>query len=532
MSEIPDKWELASISEVLLADEKGNRIQQGWSPRCETYPAPEGKWGALKTTAIQLGKFLPDENKCLPEQLTPRPHLQVECNDIVLTCAGPRNRCGIACRVPTVRDKLMISGKMYRLRVNKELVRPAYLEKYLVSSEAQAKIDRMKSGINDSGLNLTKDRFFTLQVPLPPVEEQRRIVAKIEELFSELGKGVESLKTARAQLKTYRQSLLKAAFEGRLTEQWRRDNADKLITADQLLQKVSDEREAKYQENLHEYEVATAKWKKEGGVGRKPRKPKPGKASERISRKADVHLKSVPDGWLIVDGETFCDPARSISYGVIKLGSQDSNGVPVLRSSNVRNLKLDFSGLRKVRHEIASPYSRTLLTGGEILITIRGTLGGVVKVPDSCDGYNISREVAMFSPVDHDLAHCTHYFLASPQTQSWFTTRLKGIAYTGLNIETLKRAPIPVPPPEEQKKIANVLDECISQADALDNLIEEAIYRSRALKQSVLKYAFEGKLVPQNPDDEAVSALMERIRQVRADAPKSKRRKRKTGATA
>src|SRR5690606_19956440 len=76
----------------------------------------------------------------------------------------------------------------------------------------QVEIDRMKTGINDSGLNLTQDRFATLRVPVAPFNEQLRIVARIEEQFSELSKGIEALTTAREQLKVYRQSILKHAF--------------------------------------------------------------------------------------------------------------------------------------------------------------------------------------------------------------------------------------------------------------------------------------------------------------------------------
>ncbi|MEP6879305.1 MAG: restriction endonuclease subunit S, partial [Nitrosospira sp.] len=90
-------------------------------------------------------------------------------------------------------------------------------------------------------------------IPLPPANEQNRIVAKIEELFSELDKGIESLKTAQAQLKVYRQALLKHAFEGKLTAKWREENKDKLETADALLKRIQAEREQRYRQQLAEW---------------------------------------------------------------------------------------------------------------------------------------------------------------------------------------------------------------------------------------------------------------------------------------
>lgn len=118
------------------------------------------------------------------------------------------------------------------------------------------------------------------KICFPTLQEQLRIVAKIEELFSELDKGIESLKQAREQLKVYRQALLKHAFEGKLTEQWRKENADKLETAEQLLERIKHEREARYQQQLEE-------WKD----GKKPSKPK--KAQEKAPP-TDEELSKLP----------------------------------------------------------------------------------------------------------------------------------------------------------------------------------------------------------------------------------------------
>ncbi|MCX7087991.1 MAG: restriction endonuclease subunit S, partial [Methylococcales bacterium] len=109
--------------------------------------------------------------------------------------------------------------------------------------------------------------FGKLPISLPPTNEQHRIVAKIETLFSELDKGVESLKTAREQLKIYRQALLKHAFSGKLTEQWRAENPDKLETAEALLLRIQTEREQRYQQQLNDWETT-------GKQGIKPKAPK------------------------------------------------------------------------------------------------------------------------------------------------------------------------------------------------------------------------------------------------------------------
>ena len=115
-------------------------------------------------------------------------------------------------------------------------------------------------------------RAKSIQIPLAPEAEQHRIVSKIEELFSELDKGVESLEKAREQLKVYRQAVLKHAFEGKLTAQWREENKDKLETPEQLLVRIKHEREARYEQQLNDWKDAFKEWKNAGGQGKKTKK--------------------------------------------------------------------------------------------------------------------------------------------------------------------------------------------------------------------------------------------------------------------
>jgi type I restriction enzyme S subunit len=178
----------------------------------------------------------------------------------------------------------------------------------------------------------------------------------------------------------------------------------------------------------------------------------------------------------------------------------------------VRSLCLEIDDVKCISPEIAGQYSRTFLQGGEILITIRGTLGGIVVTPLSCSGFNISREVAMIALADMHVGQATALFIASPPIQNWITTHTRGIAYTGINIQTLKEMPIPLPPLSEQQQIVAEVEWRLSIAQAIDAQIEANLKRSSRLRQSILKRAFEGRLVPQDPDDEPASVLLERVR--------------------
>jgi len=208
-------WERKPIGELLQQLPNKKVVQQGWSPKCHTHPAAQDNWGVLKTTAIQAGRFLPQHNKELPEGLEPRPNIEVEVGDLLLTCAGPRARCGVPALVRATPGRLMMSGKMYRLRPDERLD-SRFLELFLLSDEAQKRIDEMKTGISDSGLNLTHGRFIRLQVPVPPLDEQRRIVAILEDHLSRLeaattGLGLTAHRLASLELSLAAQATFGAA---------------------------------------------------------------------------------------------------------------------------------------------------------------------------------------------------------------------------------------------------------------------------------------------------------------------------------
>ena len=214
---LPSRWKIEQLGDILAPLSDGRTIHQGWSPQAERVPSEaDDVWGVLKTTAVQPGQFDPAHNKRLPDSLEPRPKLEVEVGDLLMTSAGPRARCGVTCLVRQSRPRLMISGKMYRFRVNESVADPKYVEAFLQSPEAERDIDAIKTGISDSGLNLTQARFRKLTIPIAPLDEQRLIVEAIESHLSHLDAGVESLQRAKRNVERMRASILQAAVNGRL----------------------------------------------------------------------------------------------------------------------------------------------------------------------------------------------------------------------------------------------------------------------------------------------------------------------------
>lgn len=192
-------------------------LGQGWSPRCENEPSPdEGTWGVIKTTAVQSLEYRQEENKRLPDSLVPRPKHEVLEGDLLITRAGPRVRVGICCLVKATRKKLMICDKVYRLRVNKDVILPEYLEIVLNSPDILSEIEKLKSGINDSGLNLTQNKFIRLEIPYPSITLQKKLVSmvgdKIDSIFRLNGEIENQLIIAEKN----KQSILASAFSGSL----------------------------------------------------------------------------------------------------------------------------------------------------------------------------------------------------------------------------------------------------------------------------------------------------------------------------
>ena len=129
-------------------------------------------------------RFLEDENKCLPDSLLPRSGLELNRGDLLITRAGPRARAGICCLVRSTRPRLMACDKVYRFRISVAVAKAEFMELILNSPKMIEEIDTLKTGISDSGVNLTQEKFRALEFELPPLAEQQEIVRRVEGLFA------------------------------------------------------------------------------------------------------------------------------------------------------------------------------------------------------------------------------------------------------------------------------------------------------------------------------------------------------------
>ena len=233
--------------------------------------------------------------------------------------------------------------------------------------------------------------------------------------------------------------------------------------------------------------------------------------------------------------DSLCLPESSITYGVIKLGKEVEGGIPCLRTSNVRWLNIETHSIKRIASDISENYSRTVLGGGEVLVNVRGTLGGVAVVPNEMTGWNVSREVAVV-PLDSNLvdAKFIALWIASRQSQQWLADVSKGVAYVGINLKDLRDLPVELPNTlEEQREIVRFVEDNFAFADAVEHKAQAASERVNKLTQSILAKAFRGELTADwraaNPDlisgENSAEALLEKIKAEReALNPKKKTR--------
>ncbi|MBK5303798.1 MULTISPECIES: restriction endonuclease subunit S [Gammaproteobacteria] len=485
MSKLPEGWTECLLEDLLASLDDGKILHQGWSPQCEGVPAPNGEWGVLKTTAVQDGYFLEFENKKLPMHLQSKPELEVKAGDLLMTCAGPRNRCGVICHVLNVREKLIFSGKIYRFRPDPKFVDPKFLSYLLRTSELKEKIDGIKTGISDSGMNMTRERFFSLNVRLAPVNEQARIAHKLDELLAQVVTLKSRLDAIPLMLKRFRQSVLAAAVSGHLTEDWDR---------------------------VHSASPDIVLNTKAHGV-----------RHDELESAEQILGKPLPEFWPKYALEQLVDPIRGIPYGIVQTGSAVEQGVPTVRCGDVKKLFVDTSNLKVVSIEIEREYQRTRLKGGEVLLAIRGSVGNVSVAPQSLRGCNISREVAMIPTLNSVVPFYLACLLQSPIGQQLLVGKVRGVAQKGINLADVRRLIVALPPFEEQIEIVRRVEQLFAFADQLEAKVASAKARVDLLAQSILAKAFCGELVPQDPNDEPASVLLERIRTQRAGQPKVRR---------
>lgn len=360
---------------------------------------------------------------------------------------------------------------------------------------------------------ITKSKLRPIRFPLAPLPEQRRIVAKIEELFSRLDAGVAALKRVQAALKRYKASVLKAACEGRLVPQ---DPSDE--PADVLLARILAERRAMWEADLRA----------------KGKDPKKAEYQEPPGPSRDAG--SSPERWAAA---TVRQLTSTITSGSRDWSKYYGEGTGVfLMAQNVRPGRLDLTYKQLVNPPPNDrDRKRSQVLVGDLLVTIVGAnTGDVCRVAQVLPEHFVCQSVALMRPVEATLAPYMELYLTSDENgQRQYREFMYGAGRPHLSFEQLEQTIIGVPPLEEQRRIVAEVERRMSLVSELERSLGDNLARAARLRQSILARAFSGQLVPLDPTDEPADRLLAQIQVGRGEAPEARAAKpgrRKAGVSA
>ncbi|WP_103028030.1 restriction endonuclease subunit S [Salinibacter altiplanensis] len=335
--------------------------------------------------------------------------------------------------------------------------------------------------------SIRKSDVLEIKIPLPSLSEQRRIVAKIEELFSNLDAGREDLETAERQVERYRLSVLQAAVEGRLTADWRTTHDPE--PADQLLKRIEEERRRGWEEDykMRRYDIKD----KEPPSGWKDRYDPPEKPDE-------VESGEIPDSWkwVVVD-----QLSPNIHYGYTESAQDEPVGPKFLRITDIQQdgqVNWEDAPYCEVGEQERKKY---LLEPGDILFArTGGTVGKSCLIEDGVPEAVFASYLIRVITVDSIDERYVYLFFQTLDYWRQISEKKTGIGQPNVNATKLSKLKLPLPPLPEQKQIVDEVERLLSVADDASATAEREQTRADRLRQSILKQAFSGELVPHDED--------------------------------
>lgn len=358
---------------------------------------------------------------------------------------------------------------------------------------------------------LTRDDAYELEVPVPPLSEQHRIVEKVQALLARVNAARERLAKVPSILKRFRQAVLAAACSGRLTEEWREAHPEIALT-------------------LPARPLTTA------GARR-------GRRGANLSIEGELLLDGMPElpaSWAYRRADEVVERGTVITYGIVLPGPEVSGGVPYVRQQDVlEDGTICMDQLRHTTTQIAARHDRSSLRAGDVLLCIIRNLR-VGLVPQGLDGANITQGTVRMRAADLIRPEYLAAYLASPHAQEWMKERYFGMDMPRINVEDARAIPIAVPPLLEQDEVLRRIGVLLLLADAVHRRVEKGVTRANMLAQAVLTKAFLGELVPTEAElaradgraYESASVLLERIRagQTASPPPRAAGRRKRDSA--
>lgn len=475
MRELPRGWQWRRLDE--LAAQQPSAITDGpFGSNLKSSDYVDTGARVIRLGNIGLGRFVDKDRSFVSmEKFSAlRKHEAVAGDLVIAALAEPVGR---ACLVPPNLGPTIVKADCIRFRPG-ESIDVRFLMYALNSPQGLAQTAASAHGLGRLRVNLGEIR--ALNIPVPPLDVQRRIVAKLDALLAQSRAAREQLAAVPDLVETYRQSVLAAAFRGDLTADWRKKNPN-VEPASKLLERIRIERRKA--------------WEAAEFAKGKPPKDDKWKSKYAEPESASGEDLALPNVWCVEHLEGLCDPDRGIPYGIVQTGDAVEHGVPTVRCGDIKGFDIDPRSLKLVKTGVDAAYPRTKLRGGEVLLAIRGSVGEVAVVGQSLVGANISREVAMIPPLQGVAPRFLMYFLKSPLAQATLFRHVKGVAQQGINLADVRTLAVPLASLEEQREVVRHVDALLSRGSVLAGGVTDAGQMLPVLDRGLLAKAFEGELL-------------------------------------
>ena len=490
--ELPAGWDVTSLGEVAQID-LGKMLD-----RKQTAGTPQRylrninvRWGRIDLTDLLEMPFKPDELS----------RFSIRDEDVLVCEGGEPGRAAVWRFGNT---EVRYQKALHRVRLHAD-IGPDWLVYHLMHDAWTGQLAKRLTGTTIG--HLPREVFVEHPLRVAPLAEQRRIVEGLDTLLTRLDATVATLKRVERNLKRYRASVLKAAVEGLLVpteaELARREGRS-FEPASELLERILTERRRRWEE---------AELARLSSKGKAPTDTHWNSKYVEPSEPESAGNDNLPEGWCWSALAQLCD---SVTDGDHLPPPQSSTGVPFLVIGNVRTGEVTFDGSRFVSPEYFEQLDpRRKPRCGDVLYTVTGSFGIPVHVRSNRP-FCVQRHIAILRPSPTVSADLVVQFLGSNLAFRQADAMATGTAQKTVPLQLLRRMVLPLPPLAEQSRIVPEVSRLLSVADAVTETVASELARCTRLRQSILKAAFEGKLVDQDPSDKPASVLLERIRAERA----------------
>ena len=498
---LPEGWELATLADVCLQ-----------VPKAKPEDEPDQAFTYLDIASIDNGTFrVVSPKSYLGKDAPSRARQKVSSGDTLFSTV--RTYLKNIAMVPPEFDGEVASTGFCVLNPVDEIY-DKFIFYFVLNDEFVSKLNPLQRGTSYPAVRDAD--VLSQEVPLAPLPEQHRIVAEIEKQFTRLDASVSALKRIQANLKRYRASVLKAACEGNL-----------VLTEADLARAEGRDYEPAYRLLKRILAERRAQWEAHEKRGRKYKEPIAPDTSDS---------PELPEGWVwaTVDQLILGSPQN----GIYKPKSQYGNGVPVLRIDDYQDFHVrDREHLQRLKITAEETSTYGLVVNQLVINRVNSPshLGKTLLVPGHLPPAVFESNMMKIIPSEYVAPSFVAHYLRSTVGRVRLTARAKwAVNQASINQSDVCMTPVPLPPLAEQHRIVAEVERRLSVIQQIEAAVEVNLTRTERLRHSILKQAFSGKLVPQDPNDEPASVLLERIkaeREAEAQASasaKNKSRRRNT----